>query len=160
MLTDEFDMVLNISSNPGPIGYTGRLLEGGGRRCRQEPQPRRLSAAGIDLNRAEAWFDRRAAPAVLVCRCIPLMRSLISIPAGFRRMPLIPFTLYTAIGSLILNVVLVGAGNFLGVNWRLAGRPVELLQGAVRRAPCARHGRGLVCLAETDHNASGKTPPR
>src|SRR5688572_22276124 len=43
-----------------------------------------------DLDRAEAWFDRRSNLAVLVCRCIPLVRSLISLPAGFRRMPLLP----------------------------------------------------------------------
>ena len=90
-----------------------------------------LALKDEDLNRAEAWFDRRASQAVLVCRCVPLMRSLISMPAGFRRMPLIPFTVYTAGGSLIWNVLLIGAGNVLGVSWRVAGRPVELLQGGV-----------------------------
>src|SRR5690606_23541971 len=41
-----------------------------------------------DLDRAEEWFDRWSVMAVLVCRCVPLVRSLISIPAGLRRMPL------------------------------------------------------------------------
>jgi membrane protein DedA with SNARE-associated domain len=70
-----------------------------------------------DLDRAESWFDRRSRSAVLVCRCIPLIRSLISIPAGFRRMPLGPFTLFTFIGSLLWNTVLVTAGYLLADQW-------------------------------------------
>ena len=84
-----------------------------------------------DLDRSEAWFDDRANRAVLICRCVPLMRSLISIPAGLRRMPLAPFTLYTLLGSLIWNSALVGAGYALGDNWAAAGEPIELLQKAV-----------------------------
>ncbi|MGD9796303.1 MAG: DedA family protein [Acidimicrobiia bacterium] len=70
-----------------------------------------------DLDRAEAWFDRRSRSAVLVCRCVPLIRSLISIPAGFRRMPLGAFTLFTLIGSLVWNTVLVTAGYLLAHQW-------------------------------------------
>jgi membrane protein DedA with SNARE-associated domain len=70
-----------------------------------------------DLDRAEAWFDRRSRSAVLVCRCVPLVRSLISIPAGFRRMPLSTFTIFTLIGSLVWNTVLIAAGYFLAEQW-------------------------------------------
>lgn len=84
-----------------------------------------------DLDRSESWFDDRANLAVLICRCIPLMRSLISIPAGLRRMPLAPFTLYTVIGSLIWNTALIVAGYLLGDNWETAGRPAEIMQKAV-----------------------------
>lgn len=70
-----------------------------------------------DLDRAESWFDRRSRSAVLVCRCVPLIRSLISIPAGFRRMPLGAFTLFTIIGSLVWNTVLVTAGYLLADQW-------------------------------------------
>jgi membrane protein DedA with SNARE-associated domain len=70
-----------------------------------------------DLDRAEAWFDRRSRVAVLVCRCVPLIRSLISIPAGFRRMSLGAFTLFTVIGSLVWNIVLVTAGYLLADQW-------------------------------------------
>ncbi len=70
-----------------------------------------------DLDRAEAWFDRRSRAAVLVCRCVPLVRSLISIPAGFRRMPLGAFTLFTLVGSAIWNTVLVVAGYLLAEQW-------------------------------------------
>ena len=87
-----------------------------------------------DLDRTEAWFDRRANIAVLLCRCVPLMRSLISIPAGFRRMPLVPFTFYTLIGSLVWNVLLVGAGYLLGERWEQVEEPLELFQNAVLAA--------------------------
>ena len=72
---------------------------------------------GRDVTRAEEWFDRWSTVTVLVCRCIPLVRSLISVPAGFRRMPFVPFTLYTALGSLAWNAIFVSAGYVLGEQW-------------------------------------------
>lgn len=84
-----------------------------------------------DVDRSESWFDSRANLAVLLCRCVPLMRSLISIPAGFRRMPLWPFAFYTLLGSLVWNVVLVGAGYLLGERWEQVEAPLELFQKAV-----------------------------
>ncbi len=84
-----------------------------------------------DLARAEAWFDRRSGSAVLLGRCVPLIRSLVSIPAGFRRMPLVRFTLYSAAGSLVWNGALVGAGALLGDRWERVGDVVGLLQAAV-----------------------------
>ena len=70
-----------------------------------------------DLDRAESWFDRRSSSAVLMCRCVPLIRSLISIPAGLRRMPLGTFTVFTLIGSLVWNTALVTAGYLLADQW-------------------------------------------
>ncbi len=84
-----------------------------------------------DLDKSEEWFDRRASMAVLVCRCIPLMRSLISIPAGLRRMPLIPFSIYTLLGSLVWNVLLIGAGYLLGERWQQVEEPMALFQKLV-----------------------------
>jgi membrane protein DedA with SNARE-associated domain len=84
-----------------------------------------------DLDKSEEWFDRRASMAVLVCRCIPLMRSLISIPAGLRRMPLLPFSIYTLLGSLVWNVLLIGAGYLLGEQWSQVEQPMELFQKLV-----------------------------
>jgi membrane protein DedA with SNARE-associated domain len=70
-----------------------------------------------DVERAERWFDKRAVVAVLVGRCVPLIRSVVSIPAGFRRMPIATFLLYTTIGSLIWNSALIGAGYLLREQW-------------------------------------------
>lgn len=84
-----------------------------------------------ELGKAEAWFDRRSRSAVLVCRCVPLIRSLVSIPAGFRRMPLVRFTVATAIGSAIWNCVLVGAGYALGDRYGDVEDYVGILQALV-----------------------------
>jgi membrane protein DedA with SNARE-associated domain len=70
-----------------------------------------------DITKAERWFDKQAKVAVLVGRCVPLVRSLVSIPAGFRRMRFSTFTVCTLIGSLIWNTALIGAGYLLRDNW-------------------------------------------
>lgn len=87
-----------------------------------------------DLDRAEDWFDDHATTAVLVCRCIPLIRSLVSIPAGFRRMAPLPFTLATLVGSIVWNSVLIGAGYGLGDRWEQVGAYVGTLQYVVLAA--------------------------
>jgi membrane protein DedA with SNARE-associated domain len=84
-----------------------------------------------DLVRAETWFDRRSDAAVLIGRCIPLIRSIVSVPAGFRRMPLPRFTVLTALGSAVWNAALIGAGAVLGDRWEQVGDIVGLLQGVV-----------------------------
>jgi membrane protein DedA with SNARE-associated domain len=83
-----------------------------------------------DIERAERWFDRRAVVAVLLGRCVPLIRSLVSIPAGFRRMPIATFLLYTVVGSLIWNTGLISAGYILGEEDRW--RTIEDVMGYVQ----------------------------
>jgi len=87
-----------------------------------------LGVKDHDVTRAEEWFDRRSNLAVAVGRCVPLIRSLVSIPAGFRRMPLVRFTILTAAGSLVWNAALIGAGAALGDNWEQVGKVVERFQ--------------------------------
>ena len=54
---------------------------------------------------------------VLFGRCVPLIRSVVSIPAGIDRMPLPRFLLLTAIGSGVWNAIFIGLGWILGDNW-------------------------------------------
>jgi membrane protein DedA with SNARE-associated domain len=84
-----------------------------------------------DLARAEEWFDRRSVAAVLVGRCVPLIRSIVSIPAGFRRMKLTSFVVLTAIGSAVWNIALIGAGAVLGDQWERVGEFVGIFQWLV-----------------------------
>jgi membrane protein DedA with SNARE-associated domain len=84
-----------------------------------------------DLVRAEEWFDRRSVVAVLVGRCVPLIRSIVSIPAGFRRMKLMSFVVLTAIGSAVWNIALIGAGAVLGDQWERVGEYVGVFQWLV-----------------------------
>ncbi|MGW4965608.1 DedA family protein [Nonomuraea sp. NPDC004186] len=72
-----------------------------------------------DIEKTEAWFLRHGRKTVFFGRMIPIFRSLISVPAGVERMPLVPFTLLTATGSLIWNTIFVMAGYLLGENWSL-----------------------------------------
>lgn len=94
-----------------------------------------------DMVRAEEWFDRRSNVAVLVGRCVPLIRSLVSIPAGFRRMPFGRFIVLTAVGSAVWNVALIGAGAALGDQWDKVGDYVGILQWIVIAGLAAAVGR-------------------
>ena len=71
-----------------------------------------------DLNKADRWFERHAKSTVLFGRCVPVVRSLVSVPAGANHMPLSIFTLLTAIGSGVWNLLFVGAGYLLGERWQ------------------------------------------
>lgn len=107
-----------------------------------------------DVDKADAWFDRYGPPAVLLCRMVPIVRSLISIPAGIDRMPLHTFIVFTALGSAAWNAVLVGAGWALGSQWDRVEVAVGYLQYVVivvgallvilflRRRAMARFRRG------------------
>ncbi|GGS65956.1 hypothetical protein GCM10010176_005570 [Nonomuraea spiralis] len=72
-----------------------------------------------DIEKTEAWFLRHGRKTVFFGRMIPIFRSLISVPAGVERMPLVTFTLLTTAGSAIWNTIFVLAGYFLGENWSL-----------------------------------------
>ncbi len=81
-----------------------------------------------DLTRAEIWFDRYGPIAVFTGRLAPVVRSLVSIPAGYRRMPLGQFLILTGFGSAVWNGALVGLGWALGENWHSIERYVGWLQ--------------------------------
>ena len=70
-----------------------------------------------DIDNADSWFDNKGNKTVFFCRFIPLVRSVISIPAGMSEMPMVKFLLYTLFGSLIWNTVLVIVGSVVGENW-------------------------------------------
>ena len=70
-----------------------------------------------ELDRADAWFVRRGPIVVLVGRCIPGVRSLVSLPAGMLKMSRVAYILLTLVGSLIWNTALIGIGWILGEEW-------------------------------------------
>lgn len=67
-----------------------------------------------DIEAADKWFDEKGNKTVFFCRFIPVVRSLISIPAGMSEMPIVKFIVYTVSGSLIWNTALVCVGAFAG----------------------------------------------
>lgn len=70
-----------------------------------------------DVQKTVDWFDRKGKKAVLFGRCVPIIRSLVSIPAGMAGMELPLFFLYTVIGSTVWNFMLVSLGAALGASW-------------------------------------------
>ncbi len=75
----------------------------------------RLKAS--DIEKADKWFDTKGNKTVFFCRFIPIVRSLISIPAGMSEMPMQRFLIYTILGSLIWNTVLIVVGSIVGDKW-------------------------------------------
>lgn len=70
-----------------------------------------------DIRKADAWFDRYGPWAVFFGRLVPLVRSLISIPAGSSGMNFTTFLVLTTAGSLIWNTALVSIGAAVGASW-------------------------------------------
>ena len=70
-----------------------------------------------DIDKADEWFDNKGNITVFFCRFVPIVRSLISIPAGMSEMPMLKFLIYTIVGSAIWNTVLIVLGNRVGENW-------------------------------------------
>ncbi len=110
-----------------------------------------------DLVRAEEWFDRRSVVAVLVGRCVPLIRSIVSIPAGFRRMKLTSFVVLTAIGSAVWNIALIGAGAVLGDQWERVGEYVGVFQWLVIAAVVVLLVRFVVSRLKKRRTQNGVT---
>ena len=77
-----------------------------------------LRLKNSDIDKADEWFDKKGNKTVFFCRFIPIVRSLISIPAGMSEMPLGKFFLYTTVGSLIWNTILIVIGSIVGENWQ------------------------------------------
>ena len=107
-----------------------------------------------DLDRGERFFERHGTQIILVGRFIPLVRSIVSVPAGAIRMPLPTFTLLTAIGAGIWNAVFIAIGYQLGERWERVERWVTpvgyavvallalwLVVLAVRKVVALREGR-------------------
>lgn len=103
------------------------------------------------LNKSWRWFDKYGETAVLVCRFFPIVRAIISIPAGATGMNPGKFILYTFAGGLVWNTLMIAAGYCLGtefsliskyyhdIAWALGGILVTAATVAVIRKNNARH---------------------
>ncbi|MDO5301636.1 MAG: DedA family protein [Tissierellia bacterium] len=70
-----------------------------------------------DIEMVVQKFESKGKLLVLIGRCMPIVRSLISIPAGMVHMNLLVFTLFTALGSAVWNAILIYLGMKFGENW-------------------------------------------
>ncbi|GAA3629613.1 DedA family protein [Lactobacillus hamsteri] len=80
---------------------------------------RKLGFKKDDVKRSIAWFDRHGIKAIFFGRCIPVIRSLISIPAGIAQVNMPKFIILTTLGSLIWNTILIGLGSYMGSKWHV-----------------------------------------
>jgi membrane protein DedA with SNARE-associated domain len=99
----------------GSIGGWAIGLYGG--RPYLERHGRWLHVTPEKLDKAEAWFARRGSMTVLVSRCVPVIRSFISIPAGVVEMPLRRYTVLTTLGTIPWYFGLAAAGLAVGASW-------------------------------------------
>jgi len=83
------------------------------------------------LKVAERWFDKYGEFAVLVSRCLPVVRTFISFPAGTARMNLAKFSFYTFVGCVPWVLALTYLGYYLGENWEEVGRFLHYLDYVV-----------------------------
>jgi membrane protein DedA with SNARE-associated domain len=79
---------------------------------------RRIGVREHEIDRAVAWFERRGPAAVFLGRLVPVVRTFISLPAGFAEMRAVPFGVYTTLGCIPWTAALGVAGYALGANWQ------------------------------------------
>ena len=100
-----------------PFYYAGKFL--GLERLKQwaDRYGRWFTVSPADIDESHRWFEKYGIWTVLLCRLVPGVRSLISIPAGINNMHMGQFLLYSTIGSAVWSTVLAIAGYMLGVNY-------------------------------------------
>ncbi|MEK6901851.1 MAG: DedA family protein, partial [Nanoarchaeota archaeon] len=84
-----------------------------------------------DLQKTQQWFEKRGEKTIFISRFIPVVRHLISIPAGVGRMDLKKFCLYTVLGATLWNGFLAYVGFVLGQRWEMVRQYTEPLSLAV-----------------------------
>jgi len=85
-----------------------------------------------DVEYTMDWFSKKGKYTVFFCRCVPIVRSLISIPAGMSKMAWCPFIVMTILGSLIWNILLVSLGRLAGQSWTIAAGYIHHYGNAVK----------------------------
>jgi membrane protein DedA with SNARE-associated domain len=84
-----------------------------------------------DLEATEAFFRKRGSITILICRFIPVVRHLISIPAGTGRMNIFTFLIFTVVGAGLWNTFLSFCGFYLKQNWEVVMKYSHLVDIAV-----------------------------
>jgi membrane protein DedA with SNARE-associated domain len=117
---------LNLVAIAGTLGcllgsYIAYAVGASGGRAILERWGRYVLISHGELAAADRFFDRWGSVAVLIGRLLPVIRTFIAFPAGVARMRLLPFTIYTIIGSYIWCLMLAWAGMKLGQNWNAVG---------------------------------------
>ncbi len=70
-----------------------------------------------DLDRAEAWYQRHRRGGVFIGRLLPVIRNFVAIVAGVAEVPIAPFLVFTALGSIVWDGAMAGIGYGIGSRW-------------------------------------------
>jgi membrane protein DedA with SNARE-associated domain len=87
-----------------------------------------------DVEKTEAFFAKHGQKTIFIARFVPVIRHVISVPAGIARMPLRAFFLQTFLGSTIWGGALICLGYYVGANWETFAKTlkrVDLLIGGI-----------------------------
>ena len=127
---------------------------------------RRVGIREHEIDKATAWFERHGQVAVLVGRIIPVIRTFISLPAGFAEMPAGRFGLYTTLGAVPWTAALAIAGYALGANWEHVANdfhgPTYVIAGLLIVGivvVIVRRRRKAAAAAATTQDATTAQPP-
>lgn len=85
-----------------------------------------------DVEETIGWFEKHGKKAILFGRCIPIIRSLVSVPAGMAEIDIPLFLIYTILGSTLWNVILVSLGAALGASWETVLVYLERYSAVIR----------------------------
>ncbi|NEQ26447.1 MAG: DedA family protein [Microcoleus sp. SIO2G3] len=102
-----------------PWYYAGKLLGEERLKSLADKYGKWITVSSRDIDKADNWFDRHGSKAVFLGRLVPGIRTIISLPAGLSEMHLVPFLIYSTIGSALWIFGLTYAGYLLGDNYDL-----------------------------------------
>jgi membrane protein DedA with SNARE-associated domain len=102
-----------------PWYYAGRFLGESRLRRLADRHGKWFALSGRDLDKANDWFQKQGTKAVFLCRLVPGVRTVISLPAGISNMPILAFLFYSTLGTTVWIIFLATLGYFLGNNYHL-----------------------------------------
>lgn len=114
-----FAGVLGTILGAFPWYYLGRVVREERLEYLADHYGKWMGLSSQDIRKANRWFSRHGGKAVFVCRLVPGVRTLISLPAGINAMPLLPFTIYSTIGTTLWVGLLAIAGYQLGDHYQI-----------------------------------------
>jgi membrane protein DedA with SNARE-associated domain len=107
--------------------WIGRSVGERGLRAWVDRHGKWLTLSGKDVDKAQQWFTRHGNAAVFFGRLVPGVRTFVSLPAGFARMPVLPFVMYSALGTIVWTAALAFAGVALQSNFTMVGDYINVV---------------------------------
>lgn len=108
-----------------PWYYAGKILGEERLKSLADRYGKWITVSSQDIDKATRWFNRYGNKAVLLGRLVPGVRTLISLPAGLSDMSLVPFLIYSTLGTTAWVGILTFLGFVLGDNYELVDKYLD-----------------------------------